>query len=233
MSTIILIVVLAAVGGAIWYYFETQATKDVVRTTLPPAQIIRQAVQEIGSQRRYAATGHSTDFASFTFKQHANCLIAIILTFFFIVPGILYFFLASRTQSLSINVFPEPDGTTSVQVSSSGGETKRRGKRFLRGLPTLPALSAQQAPRIPVTPTMPATTTPLESPSTSSLTSSETRPETSAAAPQPSLASGAFEARAASNAASQATVFCQDCGASVGPENRFCPSCGKEQPVAS
>lgn len=134
-STLSSLLVLAAIGGGIYYYVETSSGKDTRRTSLPASPIIRQAIQEIGAQRRYTAAGHSSDFASFTCKQHANCGIAIVFTLFFVVPGILYFLIASRTQSLTINCFPEPDGTTSVQVSASGGETKRRGQRFLRALP--------------------------------------------------------------------------------------------------
>src|SRR5437899_2324159 len=117
METVLILLLLAAIAGGIYYYAETQATKDAFRTTLPASQIIRQAVQEIGTERRWTATGHSSDYASFTFKQHASCGIALVLAFFLLVPGILYFLLQSRTQTLSINVFPEPDGTNAVQVS--------------------------------------------------------------------------------------------------------------------
>lgn len=234
MSIILILLILAGVGGAIYYYSETQATKDVKRTTLPPSQIIRQAVQEIGTQRRYVASGHSSDFASFTFKQHANCLIAILLAFLFVIPGILYFLLANRSQSLTINVFPEGDGTTNVQVSASGGETKRRGRRFLRALPDAAVVTTggmQQTPALAQPAVGTSAPTPLAAPTPAAeLPPASTAPQ--AAPPPPAeLTTPQTATQEIPPSSTADTAFCQDCGAQMGASHKFCPECGKEQSV--
>src|SRR3954470_4121382 len=140
MSALIALLVLAGIGTSIYLFVESNThSKDVVRTTLPASQIMRQAIQEIGAERKWTATGHAPDFANFTVNRRASCLIALLLACFFIIPGILYMVLGGKSQTLSLNVFPEPDGTNTVQASSSGGEAKRRGRRFLRGRPHPPA----------------------------------------------------------------------------------------------
>lgn len=219
------LIILAVVAGVAYYFYETQSTKDVFRTTVPPSQVIRQAVQEIGSQRRYTATGHSADYASFTFKQHANCGIAFVLACFVIVPGVLYFLLASRTQTLNVSVFPEPDGTSSVQVSASGGETKRRGKRFLRGLPGQMLPSTTPAPAQAMVPPPPNSSATLPAAAAPIGVMME-QPQVPAALPaQRSLSTGSASTDQGT------TVFCQDCGGRMGADHRFCPACGKEQPA--
>lgn len=226
MDTILIILVLLGIAGAIYYYFDTQATKDGVTTTLPASQIVRQAVQEIGTERRWTATGHSSDYASFTFKQHANCGIAIIFTFFFVVPGILYFLIASRTQTLNISVFPESDETSSVQISASGGDSKRRGKRFLRGLPQQPTVTPQQAKAPPSAAPEGAALTVGDQPRTPDVEApTEAAPraiEDRSASPEST--SGRTELTAETGKA-----FCEHCGAEMLPSHRFCPSCGKGQ----
>jgi hypothetical protein len=228
VGTVITLLVLAGIAGAIYYYFETQATKDVVKTTFPPSQIIRQAVQDIGSQRRYTATGHSSDFASFTFKQHANCGIAIVFAIFFVIPGILYFLIASRTQSLSINVFPEPDGTTSVQVSASGGETKRRGKRFLRSLPAASTVAAGRMQPALAGSASTSSTTPAPIPASRPAAELPTERETAT----PAFVTAPTATAEIVTSVSEETVYCQDCGAQMNASHKFCPACGTEQPAA-
>jgi len=223
------------IGAGVYAATEMGGSRDTRRTTLPPSQIIRQAVQEIGTQRRFTATGHSSDFASFTFKQHANCLIAIIFTCFFILPGILYFFISSRTQSLTINVFPEPDGTTSVQVSASGGETKRRGRRFLRALPAATPVVTQGMQQVGAqashaAPESPAATVAAALPQAHL---SASTPAAAAAPPPPAeLQPAPPAAPQAQPAPPQEVVYCHDCGAKMAGSHRFCPSCGKEQMVS-
>jgi len=227
MSGLLVLLALCAIGTVIYLFVESNTHgKDVVRTTLPASQIMRQAIQEIGAERKWTATGHSQDFANFSINRRASCLVAILLAFFWIIPGVLYMLLGGKTQTLSLNIFPEPDGTNTVQASSSGGEAKRRGRRFLRGLPQQPALTPQEAAVVPSlapegasTPILPPPAPPAALPPVSVPVDS-TREETTAALE---------DAEAIHAEVSASTVFCEHCGTAIGATNRFCPSCGKEQ----
>lgn len=234
--SITMLIVLCAIGAAIYYYIETQTTKDVRATTMPAAQVIRQAVQEIGAQRRWTATGHSSDFASFTYKRHASCFWALVLSLFFLLPGIVYMLLGQKTASLTVSVFPEPNGMSSVQISASGGTAKARGKRFLRALPTAAAMTPQQAHAL--TESVPGAAV-LPAPEPLSQTTAVNAPATEVAASLPEhtaeerttdttqLPAGdtsvADDAPTATN-----LLYCEFCGEEMRTGHRFCPACGKQ-----
>lgn len=227
VGTIVTIGVVVGLAALLYYYIDSRATKDVKKTTMPASQIIRQAIQEIGTERRWTAAGHSQDYASFAYKRHASCLISILLSFLFLLPGIIYFLMWRKTQMLSINVFPEPDGTSSVQVSGSGGSATARGRRFLRGLPSMPALSTE-APAHPATSAASASL-----PAGAGAPSLLPAPAPPPAAPELASAPTARVIEAASGDVSPRapeTVFCQACGAKLNARQKFCSECGTEQP---
>lgn len=138
-SLIAVVILLALIGGGFWYFLKTRGgSKQAVKTTWPSAQVIRQAVQEIGAERRWVVTGHTQDFVTFTRSGKTSWLLAFILLWFAIIPAILYLVLSGKSQTLTINVFAEPDGATSVQMSFNGTRAASRGRRFLASLPKPP-----------------------------------------------------------------------------------------------
>lgn len=135
-SFVTVVILLALVGGVFWYFLKMRGDgKQAVKTSWPPAQVIRQAVQEIGAERRWVVTGHTEDYVTFTRTGKTNLLLAFVLLWFFIIPAILYLVLSGKSQTLTFSVFAELDGATSVQMSSNGKKAESRGRRFLANLP--------------------------------------------------------------------------------------------------
>lgn len=62
---ITVVILLALIGGVFWYFLKARGGgKQAVKTSWPPVQVIRQAVQEIGAERRWVATVHFSVLSS-------------------------------------------------------------------------------------------------------------------------------------------------------------------------
>jgi hypothetical protein len=216
VDTIVGIAVIAAVAALAYWYADSRSAREVRLTDMAPEQIIRRAVQEIGAERRWTATGHSRDYASFAYRRHASCLVSLLLLLLFVIPGIVYALVYRKTQTLTINVFAEADGTSTVAVSGSGGAANARGRRFLDGLPEIAPAPAASAWPDGATRTAPP--------------------------PAYSVTREAQAAPAGTDEVSLATIGpgshprsgvrrCVECGSAMSPDHRFCGACGSEQPA--
>jgi hypothetical protein len=144
-GVIALVLILAVVAGVAYYVAVVRGAKQSITTPWQPSQVLRQAVQEIGAERKWVVTGHTQDYATFTRAGTKSCALGCLLLWLFFIPGVLYLVFAGKSQVLTVSVFRELDGTTTVQLSASGGQAAARGRRFLQHIPhAVPQVDAQR-----------------------------------------------------------------------------------------
>lgn len=100
-------------------------SKSEVVTSLSPDEAVARLVPLLTSG---GAKVHSATSAAITgdvsTKQHASCLITLLLMCLMILPGLLYMILAGKTlvEPFSISIIPEPAGTRLVAAGQGRGE---------------------------------------------------------------------------------------------------------------
>jgi hypothetical protein len=147
-GVISLLLALAVIAGVVYYFAVVRGAKQSITTPWQPAQVLRQAVQEIGAERKWVVTGHTQDYATFTRAGTKSCALGCLLLWLFFIPGVLYLVFAGKSQVLTVSVFRELDGTTTVQLSANGGQAAARGRRFLKHIPRVPPQVDAQRPQV-------------------------------------------------------------------------------------
>lgn len=144
MSVVLVILLVGAVVGTVWLVSESRGGVESETTSKDPSQVIASAVASIpvgtvSMRSSWMPTGHSDRSASFVYKRRPSILVALVGLLFFLVPGILYLVFAGKSQTLQVDCLSTAAGVTTVQVASSGGYARRRGRVFLGVLAATPA----------------------------------------------------------------------------------------------
>jgi Na+/H+ antiporter NhaC len=146
MSVLIVLILVAAVIA-----FFVLRSGEMLRfeTSADPHRVIMSAVGIVGAKRRWQTMSQSTHGASFQYHKGPNVLLAIVLLFCFLIPGIVYVLLAGKRESLVVNIDSATTGMTLVQVTSNGYRGKAAGRALQRQV-SLPAgsLGANTAPEL-------------------------------------------------------------------------------------
>ncbi len=99
-------------------------------TPTDPRRIVMAAVAIVATKRHWQVVAQSEDGASFRYHRRPKTLIAVALTCFFVIPGILYVALAGKRESLILSIYQDETGMTVAQLTSNGF----RGKFAARAL---------------------------------------------------------------------------------------------------
>lgn len=142
-------------------------------TTAQSPQILMQANSEVGTKKRWTVVSQSQHNVVFAFQKGPNMLVGLVLIIFFVVPGLVYFILAGKRESLNVMFDVRPDGLSQVQVTSNGYRGKLAGRSLRSALAAgTPAVTAHpygapvaatttaQATQPAAMPIQPATTAP-------------------------------------------------------------------------
>lgn len=130
----VLLFLLCVVVPIVVYVILRRGEQIRFETTTTPRQAIMASLGVVGTRRGWSTLAQGADYANFTLAKRANWFVAIVLLFFFVVPGIVYLVVAGRKQSLTINTFQPDPATTIVQCSSNGWRGKSLGRALRKSL---------------------------------------------------------------------------------------------------
>ena len=97
-----------------------------------PRRIVMAAVAILATKRHWQVITQSQDSASFRYHRRPKALVAVLLLFFFLIPGIVYMALAGKRESLLLNIYGDETGMTVAQLSSNGFRGKFAGRALAR-----------------------------------------------------------------------------------------------------
>jgi hypothetical protein len=93
-----------------------------------PRRIVMAAVAIVATKRHWQVLAQSDTGASFRYHRRPKALLAVVLLFFFLIPGIVYLALAGKRESLLLNIYNDNAGMTVVQLTSNGFRGKSAGR---------------------------------------------------------------------------------------------------------
>ncbi len=96
-----------------------------------PRRIVMAAIAIVATKRHWQVMTQSEDGANFRYHRRPKVLVAVVLLFFFLVPGIVYMVLAGKRESLVLNIYCDEAGTV-AQLSSNGFRGKFAGRALAR-----------------------------------------------------------------------------------------------------
>ena len=97
-----------------------------------PGRIVMAAVAIVATRRHWQVMAQSDDGASFRYHRRPKALVAVLLLFFFLIPGIVYMTLAGKRESLVLNIYSDQTGMTVAQITSNGFRGKAAGRALAR-----------------------------------------------------------------------------------------------------
>lgn len=195
------LILVACVASIVAYFVLRRGEALRFVTTARPAQVVMAAVATVGTGRRWATVSHSDGAVAFSYHKRPKFLLLLVGLIVGIVPGLVYWLLASKRESLNVMMDADGEAGTLVQVTSNGFRGRLAGRSVRQALEATPAPPApplgRAAPQVQV---FRPEATPLR-PGTAAL------PQTAPMHPAPTP--------------------CRRCKASVGLGARFCDACGE------
>lgn len=148
MDTLVTLLVLLMIGGAIYAYIKMKSG-EVLRfeTTSTPRQVTMAATGIIAAKRKWETLSQGDGSAQFTYAKKPNWALVIIaaITIIGFPIAVVYALLAGKKESISVNT-EEGSGLTVVQIASNGGRGKSAGRALRDSLGLAPASVASMAP---------------------------------------------------------------------------------------
>jgi len=125
MLTFILIICVASIIA----YIQLKKG-EVVRfeTAAPPQQVVMASVAQVGTARRWTTATQSDNNVAFNYHKRPNVFLVIVGLIFGIIPGVVYWLLRSKRESLNVMISETPGGSTAVQIVSNGYQGKSAGR---------------------------------------------------------------------------------------------------------
>lgn len=140
-----LIFFLIVIVGAIAAYFYLKGGEDIrFETTATTDQAIQRAVSVVQSKRHWTTISQTSTAVSFTYTRGANKLLLVVLLLFFLVPGIVYWILSGKKESMNVTV-DSSSGASVVQCSSNGWRGKFAGRDLRSALQNSPDVLAARS----------------------------------------------------------------------------------------
>jgi hypothetical protein len=97
-----------------------------------PRRIVMAAVAIVATKRHWQVMTQSDEGASFRYHRRPKALVAVLLLFFFLIPGIVYLVLAGKRESLILNLYRDDAGMTVAQLTSNGFRGKFAGRALMQ-----------------------------------------------------------------------------------------------------
>lgn len=137
MEALLILLLLGGVAASIYFIAESRGGVESATVDRNPTEVISLAVAQVpvgtaSLRSSWMPAGHAERSASFVYKRRPSILLAFLLLWLFVVPGILYIVFGGKSQTLQVDILSTPgEGATLVQVASTGGVARRRGRKFL------------------------------------------------------------------------------------------------------
>ncbi|HXP98892.1 MAG TPA: hypothetical protein VN845_02360 [Solirubrobacteraceae bacterium] len=123
------VLIILALTFSIAVFFMLRSGENLrFETPADSRRIVMAAVAIVATKRHWQVMAQSDDGASFRYHRRPNALIAVVLLFFFVIPGIVYMVLAGKRESLLLNVYSDSAGMTVAQLTSNGFRGKFAGR---------------------------------------------------------------------------------------------------------
>ncbi len=128
---LVLISLLTLTAGVVAFLLLRSGENLRFESPADPRRIMMAAVAIVATKRHWQVVTQSESSASFRYHRRPKALIAVVLLFFFLVPGIVYMVLAGKRESLVLNIYCDEAGTV-AQLSSNGFRGKFAGRALAR-----------------------------------------------------------------------------------------------------
>ncbi|HEY5287201.1 MAG TPA: hypothetical protein VIJ50_08865 [Solirubrobacteraceae bacterium] len=129
---VVLISLLVLTASIVAYFFLRSGENLRFESSSDPRRIVMAAVAIVATKRHWQVIAQSEDGASFRYHRRPNALLAIVLLFFFLIPGIVYIVLAGKRESLILSIYCDEARMTVAQLSSNGFRGKSAGRALAR-----------------------------------------------------------------------------------------------------
>lgn len=128
----LLISLLVLIASIVAFFFLRSGENLRFESPTDPRRIVMAAVAIVATKRHWQVITQSENGASFRYHRRPKALVAVVLLFFFLIPGILYMVLAGKRESLVLNIYSDEAGMTVAQLSSNGFRGKFAGRALSR-----------------------------------------------------------------------------------------------------
>jgi hypothetical protein len=129
---VVLISLLVLIAGIAAFLFLRSGENLRFESPSDPRRIVMAAVAIVATKRHWQVITQGEDGAGFRYHRRPKALVAIVLLFFFLIPGIVYMVLAGKRESLVLNIYSDEAGMTVAQLSSNGFRGKFAGRALAR-----------------------------------------------------------------------------------------------------
>jgi hypothetical protein len=129
---VVLISLLVLIASIVAYFFLRSGENLRFESPSDSRRIVMAAVAIVATRRHWQIMAQSNDGASFRYHRRPKALVAVVLLFFFLIPGIVYMLLAGKRESLVLNVYSDKTGMTVTQLTSNGFRGKAAGRALAR-----------------------------------------------------------------------------------------------------
>ncbi|MGA9313193.1 MAG: hypothetical protein WBV77_01045 [Solirubrobacteraceae bacterium] len=128
----VLISLLVLIASIVAFFLLRSGENLRFESSSDPRRIVMAAVAIVATKRHWQVLAQSDNGASFRYHRRPKALVAVVLLFFFLIPGIVYMVLAGKRESLILNIYSDEAGTTVAQLSSNGFRGKFAGRALAR-----------------------------------------------------------------------------------------------------
>jgi hypothetical protein len=128
----VLISLLVLAASIVTFLFLRSGENLRFESPSDPRRIVMAAVAIVATKRHWQVLAQSDSGAGFRYHRRPKPPIAVVLLFFFLIPGIVYLTLAGKRESLLLNIYNDNAGMTVVQLTSNGFRGKAAGRALAR-----------------------------------------------------------------------------------------------------
>ena len=129
---VVLISLLILIASILAFFFLRAGENLRFESPSDPPRIVMAAVAIVATKRHWQVIAQSDNGASFRYHRRPKALVAVVLLFFFLIPGIVYMALAGKRESLLLNIYSDRAGMTIAQLTSNGFRGKSAGRALAR-----------------------------------------------------------------------------------------------------
>jgi hypothetical protein len=141
----VIIILLACIGSIVAYIQLKKG--EIIRFETPstPQQVIMTSVAQVGTARRWATVSQGDKNAVFSYHRRPSIILTIFFLIFGIIPGVVYWLIRSKRESLNVMIDQSDRGATIVQIVSNGYQGKSAGRAVRDALGVTPGTAAFEA----------------------------------------------------------------------------------------
>ncbi len=121
------------VGLLVWIAIQKRGIHIEVDTASPPEHVRAAVLSVMGRKRSWTLVADGGSTISYQFKTKPNILIAFILLWFLLIPGIIYLVVGGQNETLTASIFdPGASGATRRVQIVANGQVGRKLARKIR-----------------------------------------------------------------------------------------------------